>query len=415
MTLISDVETEIYLHKLISPIFKTAGITFDKNKIFIIQDDSLNAFVSDGNNLFINTETIIKASSDDELRGVIAHETGHILGGHILRHKLRLNELQNISLASMIVAGAVGAVSGRGDIATAIALGTQSSLINKSLHYNIEEERSADESAISLLNKLHYSPQGLLNFMKKIKTQNQLNGINENAYFRTHPLTSERISFLQQATKVSSYTPQLTASNELKRIQAKLYAFIKNPSSTYIKYPANDDSIVSKYARVIADFKSLKFNKALKSIDDLIKHEPHNPHFKELKGQIFFELGKITEAKQEFAQSVKILPSAILFKINEAQASLELNPSSDELKKIISHLQYALTVQNNPLAWLLLSRAYHLDKRNAEAQYAAAYYSFLCGDMDISLKQAQKAKEMSIDPLLTVKIDDLINLIKQRN
>lgn len=411
LVIISDEETELYLQSIIEPLFKSAGIPFNRNNIYIVQDSSLNAFVSDGNNLFVHTETLLKAQSDDELRGVLAHETGHILGGHILRHKLRMQEMQDVSLASMIVAGALGAMSGRGDVAAAIALGSHSSLINQTIAYQIQEERNADEAAVTLLKKNHHSPQGLLNFMKKIQSQNKLQGIDENSYFRTHPMSGERTAFLEQAVKESPYTPQ-GASPQLKRIQAKLFAFIKTPQQTYLKYSKTDDSLPSLYARAIASFKSLHFKTAQGLIDKLIAQEPNNPHFKELKGQILFEQGKIKEAKQEFSQSVKLLPQSLLFKINEAQATLELSPSSEDLKTIIIKLQQALAIRQNSMGWLLLSRAYHLSGKKAEAQYAAARYSFSIGDIQLAKHQANEAKNASLDPNLTLKIDDLLNLIK---
>ncbi|MBQ8465904.1 MAG: M48 family metalloprotease [Alphaproteobacteria bacterium] len=413
MTIISDEETELYLQDILHPIFQAANIPFDRNKIFIVQDNSLNAFVGDGNNLFIHSGTIISAKTDDEIRGVLSHEAGHILGGHIIRYKLRLQEMQNISLASMVLAGALGAASGRGDVALAVALGSHSSLINQALAYQIQEERSADEAAVKLLEKTHRSPRGLFDFMKKIQTQNKLQGIEENPYFRTHPMSGERLAFLQQALKKSPYPAEQYGSEQLKRIQAKLYAFIKAPQQTSVKYPLSDQSIPARYAQSIAAFKNLQFHKAQQIIDNLINNEPNNPHFRELKAQILFEQGKIKEARQEFSHAVQLRPSSINFKISEAQASLELSPSSSELKSIIAQLQKALTVKPSSLGWLLLSRAYHLNKQEAEAQYAAARYTLSStGNVQLAKKQAELAKKKSQNPQLTIKIEDLLNIIQ---
>ena len=199
LSLISDEETELFLQKVTRPLFKAAGVPFDRNKLHIVNDNTLNAFVSDGNNLFINTGTIISADGPDELRGVIAHETGHIMGGHIIRQKLKNQSLQQASLASMILAGTTAAVTGRGDVAMAIALGGQSSTLNNFLQYRTEQERSADESAVKLLKQTRQSPAGMLRFMKRINQRNELSGIEESPYFRTHPVTRERIGFLEQA------------------------------------------------------------------------------------------------------------------------------------------------------------------------------------------------------------------------
>ena len=187
MSIISDEETEQYLAKVIRPIFQTAGIPFNRNKIYIVNDNSLNAFVGDDNT--------------DQISGVLAHETGHILGGHILRQKIKNQSMQEASLASLVLAGAAAAASGRGDVAVAVMLGSQSSLLSNYMAYRVEEERSADDAAVKLLYKRQTSPQGLLQFMKKIQKQNALNGIEESDYFRTHPVTSERVRFLEQAVK----------------------------------------------------------------------------------------------------------------------------------------------------------------------------------------------------------------------
>jgi len=409
---ISDEETELYLEKLIQPIFEVANISFNRNKIFIIEDNSINAFVSDGNNLFIHTGVILQAQNSDEIRGVVAHETGHILGGHILRHKLRQQELQSLSLASIAIAGALGAISGRGDVAAAIALGSQGSLINKSLAYRIEEERNADEAAVSILKKAGYSSDGLLSLMKKIQQENKMQGFRENEYFRTHPISAERIAFLQQMVKKHNNVLLSNDDAQLARIKAKLYAFIKSPQQTYLKYPLSDSSINAMYAHAIVSYKNIQFDKAQKLINQLIKREPNNPHFRELKGQILFEQGKIREAKNEFSIATKLLPSSVLFKINEAQSVLEMHPSKQEIKNVIKQLQKALNQKQTLMAWLLLSRAYELDGQKNEALYAAAEYSVRLGKIDLAKRQAQNILKNNPSSQILIKTNDLLDIIE---
>ena len=181
-SLISDDETQTFLSNIIKPLFNAAGIPFDANKIFIVNDNSLNAFVSNGNYMFVHTGTLINADNVNEISGVLAHETGHIAGGHIARQKLRIEQLQTLSVASLIVAGAAAATSGRGDAALAVVLGSQSSLLNAMTAYQMQEERSADESAVKYLTHTKQSIQGLKNFMKKIQMHNRLSGYTETPY-----------------------------------------------------------------------------------------------------------------------------------------------------------------------------------------------------------------------------------------
>lgn len=412
MSIISDEETEQYLAKVIRPIFQTAGIPFNRNKIYIVNDNSLNAFVGDGNNLFIHTGTLLKADNTDQISGVLAHETGHILGGHILRQKIKNQSMQEASLASLVLAGAAAAASGRGDVAVAVMLGSQSSLLSNYMAYRVEEERSADDAAVKLLYKRQTSPQGLLQFMKKIQKQNALNGIEESDYFRTHPVTSERVRFLEQAVKQSPYHQDHSLDSEFQRIKAKLYGFLQEPAQTFKRYPPSDTSIAARYAQAIAYFKQLNFGKALRMIDVLSAEEPDNPYFYELKAQIYMEQGNLKAAKEAYGKVLKLRPDAALLQVDWAQAALAVSPSPAELKNIIAVLNRSLQQRPSAMGWLLLSQAYDQNGQTAYAEYAAAEYSLRIGAADIAKRQAENAQRKNPPSALRLKLDDLLRRIK---
>lgn len=412
MSIISDEETEQYLAKVIRPIFQTAGIPFNRNKIYIVNDNSLNAFVGDGNNLFIHTGTLLKADNTDQISGVLAHETGHILGGHILRQKIKNQSMQEASLASLVLAGAAAAASGRGDVAVAVMLGSQSSLLSNYMAYRVEEERSADDAAVKLLYKRQTSPQGLLQFMKKIQKQNALNGIEESDYFRTHPVTSERVRFLEQAVKHSPYHQDHSLDSEFQRIKAKLYGFLQEPAQTFKRYPLSDTSIAARYAQAIAYFKQLNFGKALRMIDALSAEEPDNPYFYELKAQIYMEQGNLKAAKEAYGKVLKLRPDAALLQVDWAQAALAVSPSPAELKNIIAVLNRSLQQRPSAMGWLLLSQAYDQNGQTAYAEYAAAEYSLRIGAADIAKRQAENAQRKNPPSALRLKLDDLLRRIK---
>ncbi len=415
ISLISDEESEIFLQKITQPLFKAAGIPYNRNKVFIVNDNSLNAFVSDGNSLFIHTGTLTSASSPEEISGVIAHETGHIMGGHIIRQKLKNESLQQASLVSMLLAGTTAAVTGRGDVAMAIALGGQSSTLSNYMQYRTEQERSADESAVKLLNATKQSPQGMLKFMKRISQRNDLSGIEETPYFRTHPVTRERINFMEKATAQSDYQPGRKNLDEFLRIKAKLLAFLETPEQTFRRYPLSNSSVPARYAQAIAYFKQFDINNALKKINGLIKEESDNPFFHELKGQIYLETGKIKPAKQEYQTALAKLPGSPLLQLSLAQAILEDAPTPDDLKKAVSLLNQANIKQPTPMGWLLLSRAFEASGNTAYSSYAAAEYSLSIGMPDVAQRQADNAqKYLKNDKKLKLKIDDLQNRLKEQ-
>ena len=414
ISLISDEETEVFLHQTVSPIFKASGTSFNPRKIYIVNDKSLNAFVTDGNNMFVTVGTLIAADTQNEICGILAHETGHIQGGHILRHKLRAQEIQRVALASMLLGGAAGLAAGRADVSIAAILGSQGTAINSMLTYQISEERSADEAAVKLLKKINQSPIGMLNFMKKIHKQNTIQGIEETSYFRTHPVTSERVAFLEKASNDSHAPKYGNQEKEFSRIKAKIYAYIEDPQQTFIKYPASDNSIEARYARSIAYFKDMKMDSALSLIDGLINEEPNNPYFYELRGQMLLETGKIKPAVENYKQALKIRPQSSLFKLNLAQSMLENFPTPAEQQQIVDMLNQVLIYNPESYAWLLLARAYGLQQNAAGYNYASSELSLLDQDLNLAKKQAEQALKSNPSPALRIKLDDLMLRIKEK-
>lgn len=406
--IISDEETEVLLEEITQPLFKAAGLPFNRNEVYIVEDNSLNAFVADGNNLFINTGTIIAAESPNEIAGVIAHETGHIAGGHIIRQKLKNRNINEVSLVSAIAAGAAAALSGRADVAMAAMLGSQSSILTNYTRYRTEEERSADDAAIKLLKQTKQSPQGMLAFMKKIVARNQLQGIEETPYFRTHPITRERISFFEQASKNSNLSPISELQNKFNNVKAKLIAYLLPPTQTLKQY-AKSNRIDAHYARAIAYFRMLNISKALNEINILLQKESDNPYFHELKGQIFLETGKIKQAKSEYKKALEIMPSSALFQISFAQTLLEDNHSQSDIQEAINLLNKAIIKRPNSFAWLLLSRAYGLQENLGYANYAAAEYSLRIGAPETAQEQLKQSLTYNPDQTLKIKIADLQN------
>ena len=413
MRLISDEETELFLADILRPIYKSANIPFNRDKVFIVQDPSLNAFVADGNNMFVHTGTLVSADNYNQVEGVLAHETGHIQGGHILRLKIKSKQMQNVSLVSLIAAGIAGAVSGRADVGMAIALGSQTSALHHIIRYQVQEERSADEAALSILSKLKKSPEGLLEFMKKIQHQNMLSGIEESSYFRTHPITAERVAFLSDAAKKTPFVPNDALSKRFDMIKAKLVAFLYPPETVRKLYPLNASSQAALYAHAILNLREFKINEALHDVNTLIEQNPDNPFFWELKGQIYFESGQVHNARIAYQKAYTLLPNASAFQLNLAQAMLEDSPSPKEINTIISLLNKSLIKSKNAYAWLMLAQAYGMQDNMAYANYASAEFSLFLGEIDTAEKQVREAQKQNPPATLEKKLNDIDQRIKQ--
>ena len=414
INLISDEETQTWLYDILTPIFKSANIPLNKDYIHIVNDDSLNAFVGDKNHIFIHTGTLLKASNTNEIEGVLAHETGHILGGHILRLKIKLQDLQKASLGSLIAAATIAATSGRGDTAIAVVLGAQSSAINSLTSYQISEERSADETAINLLQKQNKSVKGLKDFMIKIQQQNRLQGITESPYFRTHPITSERISFISQKLKQEKSSQNNSELDQrLSRIQTKLYAYLSPLPDVIKRYPLNNTSLNATLAHSIYYMRQKNLNQALKYINNLISHEPKNPYFIELKAQTLFETGNTKDAIITYKQALQLKPSSDIFKISYAEAILANSPSRKQLKEIIPLLEHANRNHAYPLVYNLLGKTYSLLGEIAISDYFSAEYNNAIGHQELAFKQLNKALKQPLRQDIKLRAQDLHDKLKQ--
>jgi len=412
LAIITDAETQNYLAQIIKPLFAAGKVTFNPQKIFVVNDNSLNAFVSDGNYLFVHSGTLMEAENTNELAGILAHETGHIIGGHIVRQKLKLEKMQYIMLGSIIAAGATAVSTGRGDAAMAVILGSQSSALNNMLHYQVQEERSADESAVKLLTATKQSTDGLRKFMNKIKRQNALSGIDENGYFRTHPLTAERIAHFAEASKNNHFGSENKLDAELAMVKAKLTAFLADTKKAWRLYPAYKNSPNAKYAHAILFFREGKIKQALETIDELLQAQANNPYFHELKGQFLFESGQVSASVKAYEQALALLPDNHLLQISLAQAILENTPDRGQTQRAVNLLQKALIKQNNGLCWQLLARAYDMLGNKAYSYYAAAEFNYSMDNLETALQLLDNAEQNSPDKSLTIKINDLRERVK---
>ena len=413
ISLITDEETETFVYDILTPVFKAAGLPLNRNYIHIIKDDSLNAFVGDQNHMFVHTGTLLKASNANEIEGVLAHETGHILGGHILRLKIKIQDMQKATLASLVAAAGTAVASGRGDAAIAVVLGTQSSALNAVTAYQMSEERAADETATILLGKNQKSVKGLKDFMSKIQNMNRLQGIEEIPYFRTHPITTERIAFFGEKLKNEHGIKNEQALDErLKRVQVKLFAYLAPLPNVIKKYPLSDNSLLGNLAHAVYFMRQKDIKASLKYADALLQAEPNNPYFWEIKAQALFENGKIHEAVKAYKQTLNLRPRADLFKLSYAEAVLATEPSPAVAEPLIPLLEQVAQNKMHAQAYLYLGKVYDILRQSGTADYFAAEYNYAIGQTALAKKILNKALKQNLRSDIKLRATDLEQKMK---
>lgn len=359
--IIRDAEIESIIRDFATPLFQAAGLNPQAIDVYLIEDKSLNAFVSGGQNLFIHTGLLINTEDPLELIGVIAHETGHISGGHIASRIEELENTQTKVLASYVLGLGAAIATGQPGLAAAIISGGQDIALKGLLSYSRSQEQAADQAAVTYLNATGQSPRGLLDFMHTLGDQEMLLASSQDPYIRTHPLTRERISFLEEQTRVSPNRdapprPDFVALH--KRMRAKLVGFLEPTARVFRKYPESDTSLEARYARAIAYYRRPDLEKALPLIDGLIAERPDDPFFHELKGQMLFENGRIAASVPEYEVAARLRPDSSQLTLALARAQIEMNdPALDQ--KALAHLQKTLEKEpQNAGAWRLVAIAH---------------------------------------------------------
>ncbi len=400
ISLIGDEETERALYSFQRPLFKAAGLNPESLKIRLVKDNEINAFATAGGYVFVHTGLLLKAQNAQEVIAVLAHETGHISGGHIVRLAENMRIAQRNMLISMILGAAVAAAGGA-DAGAAVMTGGMSSANGLLAGYRRTEENAADQAAVSLLSKTRHDLSGFRSIMAKLSRQESWQAEYKDAVlWRTHPMVKERLAFIlsSEETKKIPFRPdfqKMERENKLfERIQAKLFAFIEPPEKTLERYPVSNTGLPARYARVIADYKSGNFEEALSGLDGLIRDFPDDPYFYELKGQIYFETGKAKEAVPFYEKAVSLLPGSVLMRLGLAQAQIETD-TPESLKAAVKNLELA-SAQDSEIALLrrLQAVAYGRTRQEGLAAYAMSEYYFMLSDASKALMFARKARPL---------------------
>lgn len=366
-----------------TPLFRAAGLEPKSINIHIVNNKDLNAFVADGLKMFIHTGLLMRSESPEQLIGVIAHETGHIAGGHLSRFGRVADRSGATALIAGLIGGAAAIGTGRGDIGGAIAAGGQHLALREFLTFSRTQEASADQAALRFLDNTGQSAAGLLTFLKLLSDQELLVTESQDPYVRTHPLTTDRIETIEAHLRSPNAgkhraTPEMKAAFD--RMQAKLIGYFEQPQLTLRKFPATNTSIPARYARAFAYAKIPNVPQALANVDSLLKDLPNDPYFLELKAQILFENARVPESIPPLRRATEILPEEPLLRMELGRILIE-SQEPGALDDAVKQLEFALSRDKNlASAWRYLGIAYGRKGDMGRSSLALAEGALMRGD-----------------------------------
>lgn len=394
--ILRDAETEAFLNDISAPLIKAAGLSPNNVQVLLIGDPSINAFVAGGQIVWIHSGLITAADNANQVQGVIAHELGHIEGGHIIRSSEGIKTATGITLLSLLL-GAAALAAGGGEAGMGIMAAGQQAALGKYLAFSRAQESSADLAGARYLSTAGISGRGSLEFFKKLQNQEYRYRLRDDAddgYATTHPLSSDRIAVLselyQKDPAWNAKTPPEVEAR-FQRIKAKLFGFVSDPALTLRTYPPGDNSVPAHYARAYAWHRSAYPDKTMAEVSALVAAAPHDPYFLELEGQVLLENGHPADAIAPLREAVRLTNSQPLIAVTLGHALIATEDKSHypEAEQV---LRAAVAKdRDNPFAWYQLGTVYEQQGDLARAALATAERSSLQGDENGALRSAQAA------------------------
>jgi predicted Zn-dependent protease len=421
--LIRDAEIEQLLRDYTRPVLHAAGLSQRNIRVVIINDRSFNAFVIDAKRIFVNTGALMDAETPNQIIGVLAHETGHIAGGHLSKLRNELANAQTMAILAMLLgAGAVAAsATTHGNVGgnpMAAIMGPQSAIMRSVLAYQRAQEEQADRAGVNFLTQTGQSARGMYDTFKRFADQQLFAAQRADPYLQSHPMAAERIAALAEVARANPYwdkkdPPELQQRHDMMR--AKLFGFIDGPDTLVRRYPLSNTSLPARYARAISAYRHTDLRGALAQIDSLVQSQPNNPYFLEVKGQALVDSGRAREAIAPLRHAISLAPDPTLIHVLLGQALVSANDPA-LVEEAVTNLRKALA--NDPEiadAYDHLAIAYGRKGDLAEADLASAQAAFNRGNLPTARQLAARAKgRFAIGSPGWVKADDIATFKPQQ-
>ncbi len=374
----------------------------------------------------MNHGALMQSETPNQIIGVLAHETGHLAGGHLAKlHEQVAAAQTQMVIAMLLGAGALAAGAkgnGNGGLANAGAatLSAPQEVIRRSLlSYVRGQEENADRAGVKFLTATGQSPKGMYETFKRFTNDSLFAAHGADPYVQSHPMPAERVAALEEFAHSSPYwdkkdDPALQLRHDMMR--AKISGFMERQDTVYRRYPLSNTSLPSRYAHAISTYLHGDLQNALAQIDGLIQAQPNNPYFYELRGQALLEGGKPTEAIAPLRKAVQLSNNAPLIEmlLGQALVGADNKAYADEAVGI---LRAAVARESEaPLGFSQLAMAYGRKGDLAEADLASAQAAYLRGDNKTARDLASRAKtRFAVGTPGWVKADDIISSKQPKN
>ena len=399
--IIRDAEIEALVRDYARPILSAAGLSKAGVEIILVNDLSFNAFVA-GRRLFINTGALMIAETPNEIIGVIAHEAGHLAGGHQERLRQQIETAKTLAVVTSMIglgamaAGAATNSKGLAGAGSGIAMGSTELAMRGLFAYQRGEETTADRSALTYLDKTGQSAQGMIRTFKRFASALSLSGSRIDPYLSSHPMPADRISVLQTLASSSPNWNKTDPAGLQERhdfARIKIAAYSDGPGAVARVSRTLKSPLAQKYGMALNTYLNGNPAAALTRSAELIKQRPKNAFFHELHGDILMKANRPADAADAYGKAARLGGDTPLLQISRGQA-LVATGKRERMKDAISIIRKGLTSEpNNPGAYRFLSQAHGLLGEIGDAELAAAEGNYYAGELQEARIFAARAQQ----------------------
>ncbi len=419
LNVIRDAEIEDLLRDYTRPILRAAKLGGQNVEVVMLGDRSFNAFVADARRIFVNVGALYDSDTPNQLIGVLAHETGHIAGGHLARLRDQIANAQTASIVAMLLAlgaagaGAAAGVQGVGQAIPGLVMGPQEMIRRSLLGYVRQQEEAADRAAVNFLNATGQSTKGMLETFARFADQAMFLSRSVDPYTMSHPMPRERIAALENLARSSAHYSKQDSKDLQHRhdmARAKLAGFIDRPDAVMRRYASSNNSLPARYARAISTYRHGNINSAVQQIDGLIAEQPNNPYFHEVKGQALLESGRAREAVGPLRRAVSLSDGSPLIRMMLGQALVQSGDKSVNAEAVAELRQALSREPSASLGYRQLAIALGRQGDQANAALASAQASFNDGDFSTARQLATRAqRDLSRGSPGWLRAEDIVN------
>ena len=403
LSLVRDAEIEALVKDYARPLMRAAGLRNGSVKFYIVNNNNFNAFVS-GSGMFIHTGLLLQAENPNEVIGVIAHELGHIIGGHQIGLRQRIERASKIARITALLGagiGVAGAASGNSDVGRAgLSLATSGGRfgLRDLLKYRRGEETNADDTAVRLLHKTKQSGKGMLSTFRRLARATSIVSGRIDPYLQSHPSPNRRIEALRSAVEKSPYYNRQSSKNLRLRhdlVRAKIAAY--TGANRYARAVLGDRKLhplAREYGRAIVSHLYGSPRKAIPQIERLAKKLPKSAYIQEMKGEILLRSGKASKAVAPFRNALKLdRTKAGFIRVELGHALLE-SGNRKNLKEAVVQLRKGLARDPTAIAGhQYLAIAYGRLGQRSQALLSSAEFALRRGKKNEAKNFANRAQK----------------------